>query len=135
MSAIRDCLGRERTPDRVWDDGSYSCPFCWSAAKSDGCKNPMCFARVDPTFPVERAQALLAAEEERKAETARRERDNEWRRQYQAEQDAEHARKRQALREKCALESYCYHCAFKGFPYIAPKLVRHRKGCTQIGPK
>lgn len=126
---VRDCLGREREPSYVWEDGSYNCPFCASAAKPEGCRNPCCFARVEPAFPVERAKELMAAEEERKAETARRERDQEWREQYRAEQETEHARMRQALREKCALESYCYHCAFKDFPYRAPKLVRHRKTC------
>ena len=92
FQTVRDCLGRERQPDRVWPDGSYNCPFCWSAAKPEGCANPMCFARISPPFPVERAREIVAAEEVKAKEAADRETHRAWQTAYAEEKRFERER-------------------------------------------
>lgn len=131
---VKDCLGRERTPEHVWPDGSYSCPFCFGAVMGDwnGCHNPACAARVDEKgaldFPPEVAQKSLVEQEKRAAEVRERAEIEEFRCQYAAERAAETFAQRKAATEECERRGTCLRCLFQRSDG-KPKYIKHRGPC------
>jgi len=125
---IRDCLGREREPDKIWPDGSYNCPFCWAAVRStdSGCPNPACTAR--PGYPIERAREELARQEQRAKETREREELDEWRRKYAEERHQERLAVLANIQSEAIRRGACIDCALKNAPYRT-KYVKHRTTC------
>jgi hypothetical protein len=130
MKTIVDCLGRERTPEKVWPDGSYNCPFCFGAVMGTwtACHNPACWARgeVFSPYPVEAAREALAAAEAKLAAEKEREELKAWRSQYAAEQAAEEAARWAAAVRDEAAGGPCAQC-FRASGYR--KKVRHRTTC------
>lgn len=114
---ITDVLGRVRDVKHTWPDGSWECPFCFSAydpsrglcrGQAQGysedcgigehCQNPACFA--NPHYPIERAREAMAAEERRQAELASRAEIAEFRKRYAEEQAAERREKIAAIHKE-----------------------------------
>jgi hypothetical protein len=143
---IRDCLGREREPDKTYPDGSYNCPFCWAAVIAEyeghtpGCKNPGCTARVNERgeldFPRDRAEERLKAEQERKAEEKRRADLEEFRRDYAAERSRAQQERLTAALVECRDRKACERCLLKalGGGFGKAKFIKHRGPCP-LAPK
>ncbi len=127
---ITDCLGRERTPEKVWADGAYSCPFCFAAVAGDwkACRNPACFARGDtlPPFPVEDARERLARAEAFERQAKEQEELKAWRAQYAAERAREEEQRWTEALEAEANGGPCAAC-LRASGYR--KKVRHRTAC------
>jgi len=123
---VTDCLGRTRTPDKVYADGSYNCPFCsYAVAPGASCGNPACFSR--PGFPPETARRWLAEADARQAA-------EEARRQAHAADMARARlaaeRRRQAHAAAVAeaqARGCCPHCAVDRYGRV--KFIKHRKTC------
>ncbi len=132
---VRNVLGEERQPSKVWPDGSYNCPFCGSAAPPDGCKNPACSAGEFALANPERTRAIYAERkaqaDARQAEEVRRQDVKEFSERYRQEQDQEHARKRQEVIQEAHQRGACVRCALEPLPYRAPKYVKHRGACPK----
>lgn len=126
---VRTCLGDERLVHTTWPDGSFSCPFCFSAVRAGEpvCPNPWCDA--SPYYAPERLQAerdKRAARE--REETARRENhaaamrriveDRASREAWETEQVIE-ARRRGA----------CVRCLFGASRGV--RFIKHRGACPR----
>jgi hypothetical protein len=127
---IRNCLGEERAPDKVWADGSHNCPFCTAAVSGEwtACHNPACTARgeIHSSYPVERARAELAAAEGARAREQERQEIRTWQAQYAREQATE---REQRWTAAVAAESIGGPCAACLQASNYRKSVRHRKQC------
>jgi hypothetical protein len=134
---VRNVLGEERQVEKVFPDGSYNCPFCFSYANVNrgGCENPACSAgtwalahpeQTRPRFEEQRRQA----EERKKEEAWRKERD-EFSRNYAEEQQREHATKREEVIQEAHRRGACIRCALEPLPYRPPKYVKHRGACPK----
>jgi len=138
MIEITDCLGRTRTPDTIYEDGSWNCPFCMAAVQAGStehaaraCPNPACFARLGG-YPVERAREALATEAARVREREQRTEVAAWHQRYDAERAAERARAVDAIRTEASARGACVSCAIESTRYGQPaKFTRHRKGCPR----
>lgn len=132
---VTDVLGETRVADKVWPDGSYNCPFCWSAAPPQGCQNPACsagaWALSHPEQTRPRYEEARRQSEARKAEEARRQRDREWGEQYRAEQARERALAQATIEREAHKRGACVRCALENFPYRAPKYIKHRGKCPK----
>lgn len=132
MKTIVDCLGRERTPEKTWPDGSYNCPFCFGAVSGEwkACRNPACFARGDtlPAFPADRARELVAAEEARQRAETERQEVKRFRAQYASGRFAEEKARFIAALEAQANGGPCAEC-LRASGYR--KSIRHRKECPR----
>ncbi len=137
MITITDCLGRERSPDHTYEDGSWNCPFCMAAVQAGSvehaerrCPNPACFARGD--FPVDRARALIEADDMRKVEEAARvRRVNEGIAAQAARMQADRERRHEVTLEAEDVGA-CVRCALESIRYgRALKLTKHRKQCPK----
>src|SRR5712691_7310555 len=79
---LTDVLGRERSIEKVFPDGSFNCPFCTAAviAPKERCENPWCpassYAIAHPSCAGEFRKKIEAHEAE-KAEMERRRRDSQ----------------------------------------------------------
>jgi hypothetical protein len=127
---VRDVLGNERTPDKVWDDGSYTCPFCFAAARvcDNGCPNPGCHA--NPAYPIDRALADVARLEAAAKEAKEREATRVWRERYHREREQETADRRKEIEAECATRGACVRCALQpGWEYKPAHYIKHRKTC------
>jgi hypothetical protein len=128
-------LGEERQTDKVWPDGSYTCPFCGSAAHKEGCKNPACSAGEFALANPERMRAIYAQRkaeaDARKAEEADRQATREWSARYHKEQRLEQARAREAVVAEANRRGACVTCALEPLPYRPPKYIKHRGACPK----
>lgn len=128
---VVDCLGRERTPDKFWPDGSYNCPFCNYACSPAGCPNPACFARVSPPFPADMAREII-----RKQEASKREEDERSEiRRWSLERAREQSNAQKSFFDSAASQARavgaCERCARSKSDFYRSKIVivRHRKRC------
>lgn len=146
QTQITDVLGRVRDVQRTWPNGSWECPFCCSAVDPerdrcrgtvhgyrndcDGalhCQNPACFA--NPHYPVERAREVLATEERKRAEEARRLVDRAWAKKYAEGQAQARAEKIRSIQKEAQARGACIRCALKDAPYRESKFIKHRTRC------
>lgn len=129
---VTDCLGRERSPEKVFPDGSYNCPFCCAAvlAAWDGCQNPACLARVSPPYPAARAISELAEQEKRQGEEDARVTNHRiWLEQQRADHEEKIAWESEQLAE-CDRRGACRRCLFPS-GYRSVKFIRHRRACPR----
>ncbi len=147
---ITDVLGRVRTVEKVYPDGSWNCPFCFSAVGVDRdvrdaqrhytgggcgkthCQNPACFA--NPHYPPDRARAEVAAAEARAREEASRKEVHRW-----AMARAEEARQARAahkaeVRAEAEKRGACVSCALHSLRFGAAvaKFTKHRAVCPRV---
>jgi hypothetical protein len=131
---VTDVLGREREA-RMFEDGSYDCPFCGAGVQVGSkehalskCPNPACFAH--PNYPLEVAKQKLAEQEQREHEEARREEIERWRTKYAAERAQAAAEHEAAVVEEARQRGACVACALKSIRYGGKsKFTKHRKSC------
>lgn len=134
---IVDCLGRSRSPEHVYPDGSWNCPFCVAAVQVGSpahvarkCPNPGCFAR-GPEYPFPRETALKAiADIERREQEAKERADvDEFRRAYAEERRAKLAERDNETIAEAKRRGVCVSCALESVKYGRPaKFRRHRLG-------
>lgn len=126
--SVRTVLGDERVVEKVYEDGSVNCPWCWAAIRAPElphCPNPACWAnaRWDPErlrearFRAERELADREAEERRRAEV------RDWSAKYYQERREEEER---VIRE-AIVEGYCPACFRTS---RGRKKVKHRASTT-----
>lgn len=134
---IVDCLGRERRPDKIYEDGSWNCPFCVAGVQTESvphtrrkCPNPACFAREG--FPPEEAQRILAASRRRAAEDADRAQMRKAREEAaRAAQKEREARTAEIVAE-AQKRGACATCALESARFgRTPKFPKHRKMCPR----
>jgi hypothetical protein len=136
---IVNCLGETRTPQPVYPDGSYSCPFCLAgvagtspAALARKCPNPACFARHDPPFPADVAREIVDKIEARKREERARKELHEERMRLAAESAQAKQVARQAVTDDARVRGACATCAVDSIRYGGtPKFTKHRNGCPK----
>lgn len=130
---ITDCLGRTRSPDRVWPDGSYNCPFCsYAVAKDTACGNPACFARggeLGP-YPASVAREVLADLEKQAEEKNRQEDLERWRKDYAAQRAAEETAWREQQIAEARRRGACLRCLFQA-GHRRVKFIRHKTACPK----
>ncbi len=148
---ITDVLGRVRAVEKIYDNGSWNCPFCFSAVGVDRdvcetrhysgrgcgkthCQNPACFA--NPHYPPDRARAELAARAARAREEASRKANHEWA-MARAEDDRQARAAHQAeVREEAEKRGACVSCALHSLRFGAAeaKFTRHRNpgACPRV---
>lgn len=118
---ITNVLGETRAVGQVWEDGSYTCPFCGSAVMAEevskGCPNPAC----DAGRWASRDRALEARQraEERRQEAADRERRAAAMRASMERWQA----KRAAAAQEARAAGYCMTCWSRSG---GRRTVRHR---------
>jgi hypothetical protein len=134
---ITDCLGRKRSPDRLFEDGSWNCPFCYAAVVAGSiehaelrCPNPACVARGD--YPADRARAELEAAAKRERELADWKATQHWAREYAAEQRSAEAARLDNVRLVAVARGACVNCAHESARYgRTPKYTKHRGVCPK----
>ncbi len=137
---ITDVLGRTRPVVYSYEDGSWNCPFCFSAVVSGErchwdracvsghCNNPACFANAH--YPAHTARERLAEAEAKEREERERKANHAWA-MKRAEEDAQaRAAAREALRQKAIEIGACVRCALDRSNYRG-KLVKHRGACPK----
>lgn len=148
---ITDVLGRERSVDKVYPDGSWSCPFCSSPVSAGDlcrgraagyaeqcvlpliphCQNPGCFA--NPHYPVARAREELAAADRRATEELQRIETREWAARHAEEGRQARAALRAAVRVQAQARGACVGCALHSlrFGSATAKFTKHRDMCPR----
>lgn len=119
--------GDFRVAEKVYEDGSVNCPWCFAAIRAHElphCPNPACFAAKHHT--PERLGVIMAEvarrEDERARETRQRLELNAWRETYERERaTAERARV-----DAVVAAGYCERCFRKSG---GRKTIRHRLAC------
>lgn len=134
--AVTDVLGETRQIEKVYENGSYNCPFCGYAADlKKGCHNPACSANEYALSHPEQArpahQKAKASHEARLAEEAERQQINEFRTNYAEEQRQERAKKEQEVIQEAHRRGACVRCALEPLPYRPPKYIKHRGVCPK----
>ncbi len=143
---ITDVLGRTRTVDKVFDDGSWNCPFCNYAVNPSQtcrgraagyrndcgtvahCQNPACSA--NPHNPAEWVREQEAeAERQKREERARETRMAEAVKRAQEDREAR-AAATESLRQVAIKTGACVRCALHPSNY-KKKLVKHRGPCPR----
>lgn len=126
---ISDVLGRQKEVTRVYEDGSYECPFCHNGVlfPKTACENPWCVA--NPICPVSAAEKIVADQDKRDEEERQREANNlAWALRFENERAARDKYVRQKT-DEARNGGYCLTCLWsKG---ENPYYVRHRNGCPK----
>jgi hypothetical protein len=137
MIEITDCLGRTRSPEKIYEDGSWNCPFCCAAVMAGSvehaerrCPNPACVARGD--YPPERARQEIEETERRERELAEWTERQRWARVYADERRHEEGARLDAVLVEAAARGACVRCAVESARYgRKPKFTRHRISCPR----
>ena len=128
---ITDVMGRSRPVDRVYDDGSWNCPFCFSAVRlSEGwCHGPGCFA--NPSYPVDRAREELKKAEARDREDAQRKANHAFAMKRAEEDRQARAAHVEGIRQEAQERGACVRCALHSvrFGGMLAKFTKHRGAC------
>lgn len=132
---VVDCLGRSRSPERVYPDGSWNCPFCSAAVQAGTpahaalkCPNPGCFAR-GPEHPFPRETALKAIADIERCEREAKERAelDAWRRSEGERRRADQEKRDGEILSEAKRRGACVRCALQSASYgRAPRYIHHR---------
>lgn len=123
---VANALGETREVERVYPDGSYSCPFCMAAVMADDakpCPNPMCEA--NPRANADEIRARRVERARREAERVERDKRSriqaETTRQWREREDERFRSELADVREA----GQCVEC-FVRSPSHRRTRVRHR---------
>jgi len=131
-STVTDNTGETRAIEKIYEDGSYNCPFCNYAVfpppRGTGrCENPACSMNISAA----RAHEMKAAHEARQREEADRKRNHEYAMKRIAEERSAREQHTHDVIAEARSRGACVDCALKSIRYYGskPKFTKHRGAC------